>query len=276
MVHEEALADQSTALTRLMRGEMSESLAGETKWKDVDKETFIRFTQFAYTGDYSVPTMIAKPSDQVLPQDPHEEMLMVVEEPPVAAEEPAPQQFDEVVADDAWAASWGTSKKNKKKKGSWYVPRPPTPIFNSLTYPLLKPRSKFAHTCDAATSEGSSENISEVLLSHASLYILAEKWGVDSLKRLTLFKLHQTLSMLRLDGRKVPHIVELARYGYSDDNTPDLKTGIDELRELICLYIAANAMVMSEHTTFMNLIEEGGAFVRDLWGRIVPKMPLTE
>jgi hypothetical protein len=50
MVYEEALADQSTALTRLMRGEMLESLAGETKWKDVDKETFIRFTQFAYSN----------------------------------------------------------------------------------------------------------------------------------------------------------------------------------------------------------------------------------
>jgi hypothetical protein len=48
---------------------MLESLAGEARWKDVDKTTFINFAQFAYTGDYSVPTMIVKASDQPPPQD---------------------------------------------------------------------------------------------------------------------------------------------------------------------------------------------------------------
>lgn len=55
VVHETAFADQSSALPTLMRGMMSESLAGEAKWKDVDIGTFIRFAQFAYTGDYSIP-----------------------------------------------------------------------------------------------------------------------------------------------------------------------------------------------------------------------------
>jgi hypothetical protein len=109
-----------------------------------------------------------------------------------------------------------------------------------------------------------------VLLSHASLYILAEKWGVDSLKALTLFKLHQTLTKLSFDVPKVPHIVEFARYSYS--GTPDLVAGIDGLRELICQYVAANVEVMSDHTTFITLLEEGGVFVRDLWKRILLKL----
>jgi len=99
VVHEEALADQSTALTRLMRGQISESLAGEAKWKDVDKETFIRFTQFAYTGDYSVPTMIAKLSNQVLPQNPHEE-IVIVEKYTSAEPEAEPEQTVERTIDD--------------------------------------------------------------------------------------------------------------------------------------------------------------------------------
>jgi hypothetical protein len=41
MVHEAAFADQSPELERLMPGEMSEGLAGEAKWEDVDKGTFI-------------------------------------------------------------------------------------------------------------------------------------------------------------------------------------------------------------------------------------------
>jgi hypothetical protein len=83
-------------------------------------------------------------------------------------------------------------------------------------------------------SEGSREDIGEVLLIHASLYVLADKWGVNSLKRLTLFKLHQTLSMLHLDGPKLPNIIKLAWYASSDERSPDLNTGVDELRELIC------------------------------------------
>jgi hypothetical protein len=58
VVHEKAIANQSTALSTLMRGKMSEGTAGAATWKDVDEETFLRFSQFAYTGDYSVPKMI--------------------------------------------------------------------------------------------------------------------------------------------------------------------------------------------------------------------------
>jgi hypothetical protein len=114
----------------------------------------------------------------------------------------------------------------------------------------------------------SSENVREILVAHASLYVLAEKWGVESLKVLTLFKLHRTLKMLRLDASTVGDIVELTRYTYSDETTPDLETGIDGLRGLICHYIAANAKMMAEHISFTALIEDGGALARDLWKHV--------
>jgi hypothetical protein len=86
----------------------------------------------------------------------------------------------------------------------------------------------------------------------------------------------QTLSTLRLDASKVQEVIDLARYAYLDDSTPDLETEIDGLRKLICFYIAANVEVVSEHTSFMDLIEGGGAFVRDLWKRVVPKKPTSQ
>ena len=122
-------------------------------------------------------------------------------------------------------------------------------------------------------NDGPVESSGEVLLAHASLYVLAEKWGVNSLKMLVLSKLHQTLSTLRVDAPKVQEIIDLARYTYLDSSTPDLKTDIDGLRKLISLYMAANVEIISEHTSFMELIEGGGAFVRDLWKRVVPKKP---
>ena len=70
------VADQSPALDSLMREEMSESLAGEAKWKDVDKGTFLRFIEFAYTEDYSISqSSIVKASDQHLQQDLYTEMV---------------------------------------------------------------------------------------------------------------------------------------------------------------------------------------------------------
>jgi len=259
VVHEQALADQSVALSILMQGKMSESLAGEATWQDVDQETFIRFTQFAYTGDYSVPVMIAKVSDQGFR---FTSSLETEPEPvPESAPAPAPEEVD---------FGWRLKKKSQSHKTDRPPPMPRSRAFKSLTYPLLRPRSNFAHTYDPAMSEGSDENIGEVLLIHASLYVLGEKWGVDSLKRLTLFKLHKTLSMLQLDGPKVTHIVKLARYAYSDENTPDLDNGTDGLRNLICQYAATKAEVLSEDPLFIKMIEEGGAFVRDLWKCVVP------
>jgi hypothetical protein len=67
---------------------------------------------------------------------------------------------------------------------------------------------------------------SEVLFAYASLYVLAEKWGINSLKMLVLSKLYQTLSILRLDTSKVQEIINLAWYIYLDSSTPDLETNI--------------------------------------------------
>jgi len=240
----------------LMRGKMSESLAGEAKWEDVDGETFVRFIQFAYTGDYSIPPAVVKPID--LPQED------IVDEAPIF--ERAPIVEEELVVEDN---GWGFSFPKNKIKSGQNSPEAALKAFNSLNYPLLKPRSKFAETCEPAIRVGSSENVREILFAHATLYVLAEKWGVESLKMLALFKLHQTLRMLRLDVQRIQDIVELTRYTYSDETTPDLENGNDGLRELICHYIAANAKMMATHASFMALLEDGGALPRDLWKLLV-------
>jgi hypothetical protein len=53
-VHEEAVAQLSKSLYILTKGNTSEARAGRARWNDVGKETFERFVQFAYTGDYSI------------------------------------------------------------------------------------------------------------------------------------------------------------------------------------------------------------------------------
>jgi hypothetical protein len=261
MVHEAAFADQSRALRALMQGTMSEGSAGQAKWEDVDINTFVRFAQFVYTGDYSIPRMIVRSSEQPL------SLGTIVDVATPLPDEPQKNEF--------WG-SFGTHSKKAKKKS--YLASTPTVVrtFSSLRFPLLKSRSNFEDTCEPAVSDGPSENIGEVLFIHTSLYVLAEKWGIGSLKRLTLSKIYKTLTIIRLDLLNLDQIIDFVRYAYSNERTPDLETEMDELRELICQYLAAHAELTTRHTAFMALMEEGGPFARDLWKLVAPRINPTK
>ncbi|KAH9206683.1 hypothetical protein DL95DRAFT_469384 [Leptodontidium sp. 2 PMI_412] len=249
-VHEATFADQSPGLKALMRTEMSEGLAREAKWEDVDKETFIRFAQYAYIGDYSIPKMIVKPSA------------------PLADEALPPSSFrDDPQLSDEWSFRAPVKKAGKKQ-----IYSPPIPVFKDLNYARPMPQFNFADTYDPTAGDGPSENIGEILQIHASLYVLAEKWRIDRLKKLTLFKIHKTLSLFSLDTPKLEYVIDFVRYAYSDERTPDLENSVDGLRELVCEYITANAEFTSRNAVFLALIEEGGALARDLWKHAAPRV----
>lgn len=233
----------------------------------MEVKTFVPFAQFIYTGDYSIPRIIVKASEQPLLLD-------------MTTDEAVPPP-DEPQESDSWASFEARPKKGKKKS---HLAAAPTPLrtFPSLRFPLLKPRSNFEDTCEPAVSVGPSENVSEVLILYTSLYVLADKWGIDSLKRLTLFKIHKTLTLIELetmahpDPPKLDQIIDFARYAYSNERTPDLENGMDELRELICLYLIDSTELTAKYPAFLTLVEEGGPLARDLWKLAAPRMNPTK
>lgn len=261
VVHEAAISNQSPALSRLMCGEMSESLAGEVILKDVDEETFARFAQFAYLGDYSVPTMIISPSKKC--STPPNEWPAQSNEWPAQPEGPLALKRDEF----PWRIPEVPGKKKSKSPGLRYARL--NPKFSSLYY-KIDPQTDFTKKYKPSLADGEKENVSKILLVHASLYVLGDKWGVEELRMLALSKLHKTLSMLPRDVEKIPYIVDLTRYAYSDENTPDLESGMDNMRELICCYLATCAEMSSRSISFLTLLEEGGPFVRDFWKIVGP------
>lgn len=87
---------------------------------------------------------------------------------------------------------------------------------------------------------------------------------IETLKALTLFKLHATLCAFELDDKNSEDIIELARYAYNDEGKGS-DEGIGGLRNLVCQYMASNAVILSLDEGFMDLLEEGGQLVRDLW-----------
>jgi hypothetical protein len=73
--------------------------------------------------------------------------------------------------------------------------------FQSLTFPLLAPRNNHDKTCEPAEHFNPNQSYTEVLLSHASLYVLGVFKLIDRLKALALFKLYKTLCGGVVDDR---------------------------------------------------------------------------
>lgn len=61
-VHAAIIAKQSKALDALINGSMKEAFSGKAIFEDIAEDTFIRFCQFAYTGDYTTPDFIHIPA----------------------------------------------------------------------------------------------------------------------------------------------------------------------------------------------------------------------
>ena len=168
MVHEAVLTEQSPALAALMRGEMAESVAGMSRWMDVDKGTFIRFAQFAYIGDYSIPkASIAQAVVEAKSSSPSREPLVLygwqlLQPPPSARSSfapPPPRPPPSAQDPDEECDSFQSKKGNKSKHGPFNshksVPDLPTSasdIFNSLKYPLIESRSNLC-TCKSSMND---------------------------------------------------------------------------------------------------------------------------
>ena len=307
----------------------------------MSKDTFERFVQFAYTGDYSIPTTEKRGSEPKFDQvdtksasaapsatngvrerigSPESEDTVEVNGKyiPVADNIDRDTQ-PEKIEDDGTILNYPniSTKKNKKKKRRKEslpaVPEPgpelepaelvqnhaqeeeesvaaqselhpeqdPAPIpeesksaeqtthilvadFDTLSYPLLASRDNYEGTCEPSTDFNKDHCYSNVLLSHASLYLLGDSQLVDSLKALALFKLHKTLCTFELDDDNIGDITDLARYAYSDGDKP-VDEGIGGLRELVCQYLAIHAVELSSDPRFLNLLAGGGQIVKDFF-----------
>ncbi|GMG25948.1 unnamed protein product [Aspergillus oryzae] len=108
-----------------------------------------------------------------------------------------------------------------------------------------------------------NEDFTPVFLGHARLYVLADKYGIESLTQLVLEKLKQTLNDFKLSAANVTDIIELVRFTYA--HTPRLATGRNELRTLVMMFIISSIGQIGETESFQELLGDGGDFVVDFW-----------
>ncbi|KAG0649596.1 hypothetical protein D0Z07_3629 [Hyphodiscus hymeniophilus] len=267
-LHEDAVAQLSSPLEKMMKGgvggKFSEAQAGATAWPSVRKVTFECFAEFAYTCDYSIPEPVVR---EVF-EGGIAEFTDDAEDIPRCELEPNQDPWSQAIFS---RKDKSKLRRSEKKCRQWpeesvdeitEKPRYSGPMlaesFQTLAYPLLSPRNHSA-ACDLILPFSKTSSYQNILLCHATLYILADLWMIDSLKALTLFKLHAMLCAFKLNDKNAEDIVGLARYAYQEG--PGSDGGIGGLRNLICQYMASNAVVLSLDAGFIALLEEGGPLV---------------
>ncbi|KAI1947732.1 hypothetical protein LOZ12_003654 [Ophidiomyces ophidiicola] len=254
-IHTALIVDHSEPLSVLISGGMAEAREGYAWLEDTDPQTFARFGQYLYTGDYEAadPNIIPSPPEIV---------------------SNAPDEFpDDSLADTLEAEDhklWLCKKKDKGKKKRLIQRNDPVQIldmkptnFSDLKYDAAVHNFKK----DPRRNMEPCEDYTEVFLCHARLYTFADKYDIPGLKDACLYKLHKTLVGFTLYKERRQDIVELVRYTYL--NTRDMIEPMEKLRFLVIQYVASVAQELVQSTQFIELLGNMGQVGRDLIPRLV-------
>lgn len=130
--------------------------------------------------------------------------------------------------------------------------------FKSINYPLLATRNNYESTCYPDAVVDLNNSYSEVVCSHAALFLIASQYQIDVLKALTLHKLHTTLCKFVVDQINADDITSLVKFVYAHTNDKE-----EALKDLVCQFMATNAKVLSTNAKFLELLEGGGPLVKD-------------
>lgn len=115
-------------------------------------------------------------------------------------------------------------------------------------------------------NESEDENYSEVFLSHARVWVFANMYQVQPLKRLAIEELHAVLAVFHLYEQRCSDVVALLRYLYAEHPPSCSEEGSKESRwRLMQYYMAVEMETLVKNEDFQSLIiEDGGPLLRDV------------
>ncbi|KAL8833809.1 MAG: hypothetical protein Q9176_007807 [Flavoplaca citrina] len=108
-------------------------------------------------------------------------------------------------------------------------------------------------------NRGANKDYTEVFLSHARLYVFADKYDIQPLKTLALEELHDTLATYILYRGRTGDILVLLRYVYA--NTGQSARGGEGLRMLLRDYLGYEMSDLMKDGQFKVLMLERGTTV---------------
>lgn len=126
--------------------------------------------------------------------------------------------------------------------------------FNSKIYP--GPRNAPANEFKVHKNQERSEDYSEVLLCHAKLYVLGDKYLIWGLQKLAIHRLHATLKEFVLYPSRLQDINKLVKYVFENAHPED------EICKMLSLYCACNIKSLDDevHGEMEALVNEAPNF----------------
>ena len=255
-VHAAIVADLSAPLNALINGSMGEAKDGVVVLDDMNEQTFVRFCEYAYLGDYTPAQRGNVPSIE--------------------------KKALSLADDEDTFPSFGLKKKKKGKSpfavedlGDETHCRHCGGRTEQIFWDEFQKRDYLVIGARFQAGENREGDI-DVLLCHAHVYVFADKYDIANLRILALDKLHHALQSFKAVGGQTKSLVELLRFSYSNDNTRDNSVGqdLDDLRSMVINYVARVFEKVAGDDIFLELMEEGGPLARDLTNLLVKRITL--
>ncbi|PTB63665.1 hypothetical protein BBK36DRAFT_1125998, partial [Trichoderma citrinoviride] len=232
-MHKIAVATLSKSLDQLVNGPMKEAQNRCVCWEDTDEKTFIRFGEWAYTGGYKAEgSEILLDSSQIATSD---------QDPsPVTKQEPIAKSLATLFQMIDPAQHCGRAVGSYPPVQSMVAQ-----FVTNAEYIFPTPVRRLSRT-----NKESCEVYTQVFLCHAKLYVLADKYDIPELRKLSLHNLHETLIHFTLYHDRIGDIISLVRYSF--ENTVEH----DKLRSLLIQYCACYTKEITKGKDLQELITE--------------------
>ncbi|KAI9730207.1 MAG: hypothetical protein M1834_005971 [Cirrosporium novae-zelandiae] len=271
-IHAALAAHHSKVLAVLVNGPMCEAKEQCAYLEDVNEQTFVRFSQYIYTGEYDA----AEPGI-LLDESSVETVDAVVNgNSPSTLNDNNPDEARQSI--DEFGTVLLSSKVRRRKKGrvemlpDFLCEQAPPQSRKSLLRNAFSRKSYIAPSplVNPQINIEPYKDFTPVFLSHAELYVFGDRYNIPNLQSLALHNLCQALDKFILCQDRIGDIIELMRYTYS--NTADRAGLVDELRDLVVHYAACVVEDLQTSSEFGALLEEVGALGRDLVRRLVERL----
>lgn len=253
--------------------------------KDVDEGTFVRFLEYLNTDGYTaakhavvVPPVVETEEDQ---------KTDTTQGKASSNKEDIVQDDVEVPPQDTKASSTGFRQRfptndsplelTAQKKDHMYDPFVAAPYtspaqdqdlwttFLTRTWPN---QPTYGPACRA--NEGPDKDYSEVFLSHAKVYVSADKYNIEALRSLALRNLHKIFSIFTLHPESVANIATLFQYVYQ--HTLEREIEIDPLLELVVNYVACKVEKLVSDEVFKGVLREENSASIDVMKMLLQRL----
>ncbi|KAH9905940.1 hypothetical protein F4778DRAFT_685516 [Xylariomycetidae sp. FL2044] len=231
LVHEAALSTISKPLDRLLNGSMKEAQEGRVIWDDLDESTFLRFVKWAYTGDYDIPSPGLSTTKTKDTTGFSVSLLASATSIPSTTDTSKPcvkcnskQVWRDSLICSACRVSFTCAyctschEYKHQKCGLCHVKSLPgwkpqkaqacKDFAESKQYPSRTP------TSTPRTNTKGCEEYNGIFIAHAGLYILADKYDIQVLRKMTLYNLWATLKDFTLYPGRASDVANLIAHAF--------------------------------------------------------------